>query len=398
MKRAPFTEPILHVDMDSFFVEVERRDDPSLRDRPVAVGGTGDRGVVASASYEARANGVTSAMPMRYARRLCRDLVVVSAHHAKYRQASEDVFSIFRSFTPLVEGASIDEAFLDISGLRLHYEDPEQVGVEIRSRLRAETGLPGSVGVARNKFLAKLASETAKPDGLLKVAAGAEVEFLHPLPVTRLWGVGAATSAALERLGIATVGALASAPVETLRRHLGSTMGTMLYDLAWGKDERPVDPDGAAKSISVEQTYEQDLADRSLIEAELLRHCVKLSGRMRRVGKLGKVLAVKVRFADFETVHRRLTLADSTNTGRDMFRAGVALLADIDLDRRAVRLVGVGMTDLSDSTAPRQLTTHHEWENVADAVDQVHRRFGDQAVLPARLAATSESISERGVS
>ncbi len=371
---------------------------PPSYDRPVVVGGTGNRGVVASASYEARANGVTSAMPVRHARHPCRGLVVVPAHHAKCRQAPEEVFSILRSLTPFVEGISMDEAFLDVSGLRLHHEDPGQMGVEIRSRRRVEAEPSGSVGVARNKFLAKLVSKASKPDGLREVAAGTEVEFLHALPATRLWGVGAATSAALERLGIATAGAPASTPVATLRRHLGATMGTMLHDLAWGKDERAVDRDGAVKSISVEQTSEQDLADRSLVEAELLRHCERLSGRMRRAGKLGKVPAVKVRLADFEAVHRRLTLADPTNTGRDVFRAGMALLADIDLDRCAVRLVGEGMSDLCDSAAPRQPTTHHEWEDMAIAVDRVHRRFGDEAVVPARIVATSESITERGVS
>ena len=398
MKLPAFAEPILHVDMDSFFVEVERRDNPALLGRPVAVGGSGNRGVVASASYEARACGVSSAMPMQHARRICRDLVVVPADHFKYREASADVFSIFRSFTPLVEGVSIDEAFLDVSGRRLHFEDSEHVGVEIRFRLRTDLGLPGSVGVARNKLLAKLASEAAKPDGIRKVTVDTELEFLHPLPVTSLWGVGAATSAALERLGITTVGALTLVPVETLRRHLGASVGTMLYDLAWGRDERPVTPDGAAKSISVEQTYQRDLTERSLVEAELLRHCERLSGRMRRAGVLGRVLAVKVRFADFETVQRQTTLADPTDSGRDMFRAGMVLLGGIDLARIPVRLVGVGMVDLSDSAAPRQLATQHAWEDVANAVAQVRSRFGDEAVLPARLAAFDEPRSEQGVS
>ncbi len=227
-----FTEPILHVDMDAFFVEVERLDDPRLVGRPVVVGGAGARGVVAAASYEARAYGVHSAMPMVEARRRCPQAVVVPPDHRKYGAMSRRVFEIFRSFTPQVEGLSVDEAFLDVGGLRLHYKSPVDVAGAIRARIRSDLHLPASVGIASNKFLAKLASEEAKPDGVFHVKAGHELEFLHPLPVRRLWGVGEATYAALEALGVATVGDLAAVPEHVVAQRVGGAVGHHLLELA----------------------------------------------------------------------------------------------------------------------------------------------------------------------
>ena len=382
-----FTEPILHVDMDAFFVEVERRERADLRGRPVVVGGTGGRGVVAAASYEARTFGINSAMPMVHARRLCPAAIVLPPDHRKYQAASEQVFGVFRSFAPLVEGLSLDEAFLDVGGLRHHYPDPVVIGIQIRSRLREDLGLPASVGIAANKFLAKLASEAAKPDGIRHVPADESLAFLHPLPVRSLWGVGEATHAALERLGVHTVGDLAEVPSVTLRKHLGKAAGTHLHELAWGRDSRPVVPGTAAKSISVEETYERDMHGREAIEGELLRHADRLSWRLRSAGVAGRTLTVKVRFADFTTITRSTTLESPTDVARDLYRAAQELIGKLALDRKPVRLVGLGMTALEPATAPRQLAVDRpaKWDDLADAVDQVRSRYGTGSIRPARL-------------
>jgi DNA polymerase-4 len=387
-----FTESILHVDMDAFFVEVERRDRADLRGRPVVVGGTGNRGVVAAASYEARSYGINSAMPMVHARRLCPTAVVLPPDHRKYRAASEQVFGIFRSFTPLVEGLSVDEAFLEVSGLRHHYQDPVAVGMAIRAELRRDLLLPASVGVATNKFLAKLASEAAKPDGLRHLPADQTLAFLHPLPVRSLWGVGEATHAALERLGVTTVGDLAEVPPVTLRKHLGEASGSHLHELAWGRDDRPVVPESSAKSISVEETYERDLEGREAIEGELLRHSDRLAGRLRTAGVAGRTITIKLRFADFTTITRSVTLASSTDVARDLYRAARDLLRNLPLDSKQIRLVGVGMTALTPATEPRQLTVDRpaKWDDLADAVDRVRLRYGTRSIGPARLVEGDE--------
>ncbi|MFZ0013136.1 MAG: DNA polymerase IV, partial [Acidimicrobiia bacterium] len=244
-----WNETILHVDMDSFFVEVERLDDPALRGRPVAVGGSGPRGVIASASYEAREHGVRSAQPTAIALRHCPRLVVVPPSHGKYGEVSTRVFSTFRSVTPLVEGLSLDEAFLDVGGLRRHYVSPVAVADEVRARLRAELGLPASVGIAAVKFVAKLASQVAKPDGVRHVRSEDQGLFLRDLPVTAMWGVGPATHAALARLGVETVGDIAALPLNALVGAVGPSAGQHLHDLANGIDPRAVVPDSEAKSV-----------------------------------------------------------------------------------------------------------------------------------------------------
>ena len=382
-----FTESILHVDMDAFFVEVERRDRPELRGRPVVVGGTGGRSVVAAASYEARTFGIGSAMPMVHARRLCPAAIVVPPDHGKYRTASEQVFEVFRSFAPLVEGLSLDEAFLDVSGLRRHYPDPVAIGKEIRERLRADLGLPASVGIASNKFLAKLASEAAKPDGIRHVPADRSLEFLHPLPVRSLWGVGEATHAALERLGVHTIGDLAEVPPAALEKHLGRAAGAHLHALAWGRDERPVVPGSAAKSVSVEQTYERDLRGHEAIEGELLRHADRLAGRLRSAGVSGRTVTLKIRFADFSTITRSVTLGSGTDVARDLYRAARDVLRKVDLGTKPVRLVGLGATALTPATAPRQLAVDRpaKWDDLAGAVDEVRQRYGTGSIRPARI-------------
>lgn len=372
--------------MDAFFVEVERLRRPELRGIPVAVGGDGPRGVVASASYEARRFGVRSAMPTGAARRACPQLVVVPADHRRYQEASEQVFAIFHRFTPLVEGVSLDEAFLDVSGLRLHYPHPVEVGEELRAVIRRELQLPASVGVASNKLLAKLASEAAKPDGLFHVPAALQLEFLHRLPVRRLWGVGEATHAALERLGVETVGDLAEVPLPTLTRAVGEAVGRHLSELAQGHDPRPVVPDSEAKSISVEHTYQTDLRTREEVEAALLGHAEKLAGRLRRAGLVARTVTVKLRFADFTTLTRSHTLPAPTDLARHLHHAATDLARRVPLTG-PVRLVGLGVSGLEDGSAPRQLDlqTPPEWDRMERTVDAIRARFGEASVQPARL-------------
>lgn len=381
-----WAEPILHVDMDSFFVEVERLDDTSLIGRPVAVGGVGPRGVIASASYEAREFGVSSAQPTTMALRMCPQLIVVPSAHGRYGDVSEDVFRLFRSYTPLVEGLSLDEAFLDVSGLRHHYESAVEVGEAVRVAIREELGLPASVGVASTKFIAKLASESAKPDGLRHIAQSDELAFLHALPAEELWGVGPATLAGLKRLGVETVGDLAELQESSIAAVLGQALGRHLHDLANGQDPRPVVPDVGAKSLSVEQTYEKDLVGREVIEASLLSHAQRLSGRLRRSGLAARTISVKLRYADFSTPTRSQTLDSTVFGARDLFRIASHLLDQFDLGQ-PVRLLGLGASSLEPGDQPKQLDLEGspEWDRVEEAVGAVKDRFGEAAVAPARL-------------
>lgn len=391
---ASFTEPILHVDMDAFFVEVERLTDATLRGVPVIVGGLGSRGVVAAASYEARRYGVRSAMPMAQARKHCPRARYIAPTHGRYRAVSEQVFAVFRETTPLVEGLSVDEAFLDVSGLRLHFETPAAVGEHIRARLRDELGLPASVGAAPTKLLAKLASEEAKPDGLRWVRTADAEAFLHPLPVRRLWGVGEATYATLESLGIDLIGDLAATPREVLERRLGASLGAHLSALARGIDERPVSPDGEAKSVSVEETFARDLVDPDRIEAELLRQTEKVGWRLRRAGLAGRTITLKVRYPDFTTVSRSHTLDTPVDVSRDLFTVVADLLTRVD-GSRPVRLLGVGVSGLEPAGAPRQLGLDRAvaWDDVTATLDQIRARFGDDAVTPARLISPPEDAA-----
>jgi DNA polymerase-4 len=384
-----FPEPIIHLDMDAFFVEVERLRKPELRGRSVVVGGAGPRGVVASASYEARTFGVRSAMPIGRARRLCPKLVIVPPDHSEYRRKSSTVFEILRRFTPHVEGLSIDEAFLDVGGMRHHFEDVPSVAQGIRSTIRDEVGLPSSAGIASNKLLAKLASQEAKPDGVHLVPADEIEQFLHPLPVRRLWGVGEATYAQLERLGVETIGDLAGIPSGTLERRIGATLGRHLHQLARGIDERAVvGGGGEAKSISVEVTYDTDIEGKDKLSAELLGQSDQVADRLRAAGLAGRTVTLKVRFSDFTTITRSRTLESATNVGRDIYRTAGQLLERSEVGERPVRLIGVGLSMLSAAGTPNQLATDRPavWDDLADAVTEVRDRFGSGAVKPARLA------------
>jgi DNA polymerase-4 len=331
---------ILHVDLDAFYASVEQHDDPALAGRPVIVGGLGPRGVVAAASYEARAFGVFSATPMMRARRACPDGVFLSPRFDRYREMSTEVMAVLRSYTPLVEPIALDEAFLDVEGARrLHGAGPE-IARAIRVRVRAETGLTASVGVATTKLLAKLASDLCKPDGLQVVEPGTELDLLHALGVRKLWGVGPATERKLTELGIGTVGELAALPEDTLVRTLGRAAGHHLHELAWNRDERPVVADQEVKSIGHEETFPADLHDHAALEHKLVGLADGVASRLRAAQVAARTVQLKVRFGDFTTVTRSRTLPEPTDLAADLMRIGRELLRALDVTP-GVRLLGV---------------------------------------------------------
>ena len=332
--------PMLHVDMDAFYASVEIKRRPELRGRPVVVGG-GHRGVVAAASYEARRYGVRSAMPMSQALRRCPNAVVLPPDRAAYREASDAVMAILRSMTPLVEPLSLDEAFLDVGGaVRLHGR-PGLIAATIRRRVEAEVGLTCSVGVAPTKFVAKLASARCKPNGMLVVPKDRVLDFLHPLPVTALWGVGARTAEVLHRLGIRTVGDLAATPRDSLRRAVGAAASEHLAALAAGVDPRPVQPDEVEKSISSDRTLDVDLTTEDEVRRELRRLSDEVGTRVRERGFVARTVGIKIRFADFRTITRVRTLPGWTDTTAEIHDVAVELYRGLKLDRPRIRLVGV---------------------------------------------------------
>jgi DNA polymerase-4 len=390
--------PMLHVDMDAFFASVEIRRRPELAGRPVIVGG-GRRGVVAAASYEARRYGVRSAMPMSQALRRCPNAVVLPPDRAAYSATSAQVMDILRDVTPLVEPLSLDEAFLDVGAAIRRLGRPGVIAAAIRARVQAELGLTCSVGVAPTKFVAKLASAHCKPDGLLVVPAARVLEFLHPLPVTALWGVGSRTAESLHRLGVRTVGDLAATPLDTLRRAVGSASADHLSALAAGVDPRPVQPDEVEKSISSDRTLETDLTDDADIARELLRLAEEVGGRLRSRRFAARTVGIKIRFADFRTVTRVRTLPAWTASTAEIYETALDLYRGLGLDRPRVRLVGVKAEGLRDANAvAEQLTLDlaateapKPGRNRVDkAIDAARARFGPDAVRTAAL------LAERG--
>ncbi|WP_062351155.1 DNA polymerase IV [Herbidospora yilanensis] len=380
--------PILHVDMDAFFAAVELIERPELRGTPVIVGAAGARGVVLSATYEARGFGVHSAMPMTRAMRLCPQATVIPPSHGKYGAISKGVFEIFHAVTPLVEPLSVDEAFLDVAGARRRLGSPVQVAAAIRAQVAERFGVTCSVGVASTKFVAKLASRQCKPDGLLVVPAEGVVEFLHPLPVAALWGVGERTEQALTRLGIKTVGDLARVPVATLQREFGAA-GSHLAALAWGRDERRVTAHVPDKSIGNEETFAHDVDDPETIMRELLRLSERVAARLRAAGYVGRTVSVKLRRSDFTTITRSRTLREATDVAKEIHTTACDLYRAAGLDRVRLRLVGVRMENLRPAdTATRQIGLGDReigWREAEQAMDKAIRRFGPDAVRPASL-------------
>lgn len=381
--------PILHVDMDAFYASVELLERPELRGRPVIVGSPAGRGVVLSATYEARAFGVHSAMPMSRARRLCPQATIIPPSHGKYSEVSKGVMEIFHAITPLVEPIASDEAFLDVGGARRRLGPPAAIAARIRAEVLERYGITCSVGVAGSKFVAKLASKQCKPDGLLVVPQDEVVDFLHPLPVSALWGVGERTEQALVRLGIRTVGDLARVPVATLQRELGQAAGSHLAALAWGRDERQVSPHVPDKSIGNEETFAVDVDDPEVIRRELLRLSERVAARMRKSGHVGRTVSVKLRRADFSTITRSRTLPEPTDVAREIYATACELYRSAGLERVRLRLVGVRMENLRPAdSASRQLTLGEReagWREAERAMDRAIQRFGPDAVLPASL-------------
>lgn len=381
--------PILHIDMDAFYASVELISRPELVGKPVIIGGTEGRGVVLSATYEARALGVHAAMPMSTARRLAPNAVVIPPSHRLYSQVSDGVMEIFRDITPAVEPLSLDEAFLDVSGSVRRLGSPLEIARLIRERVRAEQRITCSVGVAANKFLAKLASTYIKPDGLLLVPPERVIDFLHPLPVGALWGVGPKTEEQLHRLGLRTVREVAHTPADTLRRALGEAMGSHLAAIAWGVDEREVQTHEPEKSIGRDTTFDHDSDDPEFVLAKLLELCESVARRLRRAGLVSQTVVVRVRFSDFRTISRSRKLAVSIDTGHELFEAAKALFESLNLQRARIRLVGVRAEQLTPrEEALSQLDLFAPevgWREAEQAVDRATERFGKGAVAPARL-------------
>jgi len=380
---------VLHVDMDAFYASVELIDRPHLHGRPVIVGAGGGRGVVLSATYEARRAGVHSAMPMSRARRLCPAAEVISPDHRRYSQVSAGVMEIFRSITPAVEPLSLDEAFLGVSGATRRLGSPTAIAQQIRERVLAEQRITCSVGVAATKFVAKLASSRCKPDGLLVVPAAESISYLHPLPVSALWGVGEKTADHLHRLGLRTVGDIAHTPQVTLRRALGEAAGRHLYELAWGRDPRPVVPMVEEKSIGSEETFGADVDDPEVVLRELLRLSDRTARRLRAADAAGRTVVLKVRFADFTTITRSRTLRDATDLAKEIYGCVAALWEGLHLERARIRLVGVRVEGLLPASEQhRQLVLDQRpqsWREAERAADQASARFGDHSVMPATL-------------
>jgi DNA polymerase IV len=380
---------ILHVDMDAFYASVEVRDRPELAGKPVVVGGLGPRSVVLSATYEARAFGVRSAMPVGRARRLCPQAVFIQPRHRLYGEVSKEVMAIFRAITPEVEPLSLDEAFLDVSGALRRLGPPARIAGLIRAQVREQQGITCSVGIAPCKFVAKIASAQCKPDGLLVVPAAGLLEFLHPLPASALWGVGERAEEVLGRLGLRTVGDIAHVPLATLQRELGAA-GEHLWTLAWGRDERRVLPHREEKSVGAEETFAADVDDPEVIRRELLRLSGRTAQALRAAGCVARTISVKLRLASFKTITRSRTLAEPTDVAREIYATACALYEGSGLDDRArLRLVGVRAAGLRPATgAARQLAFGDRptgWREAERAVDQIARRFGSDAVRPAAL-------------
>ncbi len=387
--RQPGPRTILHVDLDAFFASVEQRDHPELRGRPVAVGmgGSNDRGVVSAASYEARKFGVHSAMPIRTAKRLCPDCVFVPVNGAQYQRVSREVMAILRRFTPLVEPVSIDEAFLDVTASRELFGDGPTIARAIKDAIRAELELTASVGVATTKLVAKIGSDLRKPDGLVVVPPGEEASFLDPLPISRLWGVGPQTAAALKDFRVTTIGDLARMDRASLVRRFGQH-GAALVDRAHGIDPDPVDNPDAAKSISHEHTFDVDTSDPEVLERTMLAMAEGVSGRLRDAGLKASTVTVKVRDTAFQTVTRQKTLPEPTDLTEPIWRAALELARPETRGKR-IRLIGVATSGfgerqqlgLFEALDPRQRLA-------TEAADELRRRFGPRAVTRARLLKT----------
>ena len=378
---------IIHIDLDSFFVSVEQVLNPELKGKPVVVGGRPDRrGVVATASYEARAFGLHSGMPLVTAARLCPEAIFIEGNFARYREFSRKFMAILSDFTPFIEPMGIDEAYLDVTGFESIYGSIRQMAVSMKEKIQNELGLSASVGIAGCKVVAKVASDFSKPDGLTEVPPGGERDFLAPLPVEKLPGVGKQTEKVLKGLGVHTIGELSRTPSHTLKSRLG-TAGEMLHRFANGIDDRKVLPPGEAKSISRETTFGEDTRERSLLEATLWTQSEKVGADLRKQGKQARCVTLKLRYADFSTITRSHTLGESIDTDRAIFEEGIELLERaLAMEKQAVRLVGIGVSNLVE--ASRQSTlfapSAPRLEELNKAIDRIRDRYGFESIQTGR--------------
>jgi DNA polymerase-4 len=377
---------ILHVDMDAFYASVEQRDDPALRGRPVIVGGHPRRGVVLAASYEVRRFGVRSAMPMARALQAAPQAVVVAPRFHAYVEASEAVFRIFESVTPLVEPLSLDEAFLDVTASVALFGPPATIAAEVRRRIREEVHLPASAGIAAVKFVAKIASDVGKPDGQYEVPAGGAEAFLRPLPVGRLWGVGPRTEAVLARLGLRTIGDVADRSLPWLEEHLGSS-ARHFWELSHGIDDRVVVPDTGARSVGAQDTLEEDVRGAEALLPHLHSQALRVGRRLRRAGLRCRAVQLTIKYGDFRSLTRQRTLEAPTDYGQALYREAVALLAKVDVSR-PVRLTGVAAQALVREEPQLGLfggPPPSRADQLNQAVDRIATRFGQQAITTADL-------------
>ena len=378
---------VLHVDMDAFFASVELLERPELRGRPVIVAHDSARSVVTAATYEARKFGVNSAMPLAIAKRRCPQAVILEPHFDRYTHFSAMVMTICDELTPSVERLGIDEAFLDVAGSRKHIGPPTVVATILRRRVLEETGLVCSVGAAATKFVAKLASSRAKPDGLLVIPKDGTLDFLHPQPIGGLWGVGGKTEETLVRHGLRTIGDLAHTPVASLTSMVGVAAGERLHDLAWGIDPRPVQPRAVEKSVGHEVTFETDVTDPAVIRRELLRLSSMVAVRLRGGGAVGRTVVLKLRFGDFTTITRSRTLAEATDLGRRIYDEVCEVYEATGKQYARVRLVGVRVEQLSEGGGGQLGLWDDDdgWREAEDVMDAVSARFGRGSVTQASL-------------
>jgi DNA polymerase-4 len=381
------TRTILHVDLDAFFAAVEQRDDPALRGKPVLVGGSVKRGVVASCSYEARKFGIRSAMPMAEAMRRCPKAIVVRHRMDRYAEASHRFFGILGDFSPQVEGLSLDEAFLDVTGSERLLGDGAAVARAIKQRVRAELDLVASVGVAPIKFGAKIASDICKPDGLRVITEHELLPFLHALPVTRLWGVGEKTAEVLHQMGLQTIADVARYPTAALVARLGAISGEHLAALARGEDPRPVVAESSSVSVGHQETFDHDLDDKGELAVILLDQADRVAARLRASELRARVVVLIVKYDDFRQITRRTTLEQSTSDGGLLARTAIELLAKVAIEPRKggrVRLCGISATDLESRDAPRQLgfdeAERARGERLGDTIDKVAAKYGKAAI------------------
>jgi len=384
------SKSIIHLDMDAFYPAVEVLDNPALKGKPVIVGGSRERGVVSSASYEARKFGVHSAQPIVRAMRLCPKGIFLPVRMSRYRQLSRPVFEIFYQFTPLVEPLSIDEAFLDVTGSERLLGKPADIAKKIKQMVFKETGLIVSAGVAPSKFVAKIASDIDKPDGLTVVHPDRVSDFLDPLPINKMWGIGKVTMKALTRLNIHTFRDLHQLPINVLEQKFGK-QGVRMHQLSMGLDEREVVTEYDAKSIGHENTFPQDILGMNVAKEKLLSLANRVARRMRREGTTGRTITLKVKYSDFVQITRSTTLQKPTDDGPEIYSTARRLLEKTEVGKRSVRLLGISLSQLGLFNSKDQLSLFHQ--DVADqkrkdlnkALDSLYEKFGEKSIRPGTL-------------